>query len=127
MSEHISSALVSRGTLLRRGAAAVAAVAGLPLTSLATRATAAEPAARLQQGVIANVRVNHDHYGVHIEPFVAANPRNPRQLLAACQASHTATSVFIATYLSLDGGATWRNGALPRPPVGKLPAGDDVT
>src|SRR5262249_7971882 len=64
---------------------------------------------------------------VHIEPSVAANPRHPRQLLAACQASPTAEPRFIATYLSFDAGATWHNGALPRPPAGQAPPSDDVT
>src|SRR5262249_8621760 len=71
--------------------------------------------------------VSHDHYGVHIEPSVAANPRHPRQLLAACQASPTANPQLIATYLSFDAGATWENGALPQPPAGQAPASDDVT
>jgi hypothetical protein len=127
MSEQISSALISRRTLLRRGAAAAAVVAGLPLGSWPTGASVAEGARRLARRGIANVRVSRDHYGVHIEPFVAANPRHPRQLLAACQASHSANPEFIATYLSLDAGATWRNGGLPQPPRGKFPAGDDVT
>src|SRR5262249_2616774 len=70
---------------------------------------------------------SHDHYGVHIEPSVAANPRHPRQLLAACQASPTAEPRFIATYLSFDGGATWHNGALPRPPAGHAPPSVDLT
>ena len=37
----------------------------------------------------ANVRVSHDRYRVHVEPSVAVNPRDPRQLLAACQVSPT--------------------------------------
>jgi hypothetical protein len=76
---------------------------------------------------MANVHVSHDHYGVHVEPSVAASPRDPRQLLAACQASPTANPQFIATYLSFDAGASWQNGALPRPPAGQAPASDDVT
>jgi hypothetical protein len=74
----------------------------------------------------ANVPVTHDSYGVHIGPSVAANPRNPKQLLAACGAAHTPNPEFVATYLSFDGGASWQNGGLPpRPAAG--PAGDDVT
>jgi hypothetical protein len=73
------------------------------------------------------VHVSHDDYGVHVEPSLAANPSDPRQLLAACQASYTANPQFIATYLSFDAGATWRNGALPKSPAGKPRAGDDVT
>jgi hypothetical protein len=63
---------------------------------------------------------------VHVEPSVAANPRNPGQLLAACQASLTADPEFIATYLSFDAGNTWHNGGLPPQPAAG-PAGDDVT
>jgi hypothetical protein len=74
----------------------------------------------------ANVHVSHDHYGVHVEPSVAANPRHPHQLLAACQASPTADPQFIATYLSFDAGASWQNGGLPPQPAAG-PAGDDVT
>ena len=104
MSEHISAALISRRTLLRGGAAAAAAV---PLASRATWAAATEATRRARRTGIANVRVSHDHYGVHIEPSVAANPRNRRHLLAACQASPTANPEFIATYLSSDGGASY--------------------
>lgn len=74
----------------------------------------------------ANVPVTHDSYGVHIGPSVAANPRNPKQLLAACGASPTPSPEFVATYLSLDGGATWQNGGLPPSPAAGV-AGDDVT
>jgi hypothetical protein len=119
MSEQISSPRISRRSLLRGGAAAAVVVVGLPLSAYAAR--------RRPGAGIANVHVSHDHYGVHIEPSVAANPRHPRQLLAACQASHTANPQFIATYLSFDGGATWQNGALPRPPAGQAPPSDDVT
>jgi hypothetical protein len=81
MTEHLWSPRISRRSVLRGGAAAALA-AGLP--------PAAWAAGRPRGAGIANVRVSHDHYGVHIEPSVAANPRRPRQLLAACQASPTA-------------------------------------
>jgi hypothetical protein len=110
MTEHLSSPRISRRSVLRGGAAAALA-AGLP--------PAAWAAGRPPGAGIANVHVSHDHYGVHIEPSVAANPRRPRQLLAACQASPTANPRFIATYLSFDAGATWQNGALPQPPAGQ--------
>src|SRR5215831_11004949 len=138
MSEYMSSPRISRRGLLRAGAAAAAVAAGLPSACAAApgTGTAARPpwrppgtgTAGWPRGAgIANVHVSHDHYGVHIEPSVAANPRRPRQLLAACQASPTAEPRFIATYLSFDGGATWHNGALPRPPAGQAPPSDDVT
>src|SRR5215472_15923550 len=133
----MSSPRISRRGLLRAGAAAAAVAAGLPSACAAAPGTGtpARPpwrppgtgTAGWPPGAgTANVRVSHDHYGVHIEPSVAANPRNPRQLLAACQASPTANPQFIATYLSYDGGATWQNGALPPQPAAG-PAGDDVT
>jgi hypothetical protein len=134
----MSSPRISRRGLLRAGAAAAAVAAGLPSACAAApgTGTAARPpwrppgtgTAGWPPGAgTANVRVSHDHYGVHIEPSVAANPRRPRQLLAACQASPTANPQFIATYLSFDGGATWQNGALPQPPAGQAPPSDDVT
>src|SRR5499433_2619183 len=125
MSEYMSSPRISRRGLLRAGAAAAAVAAGLPSACAGPPGTGT---AGWPQGAgIANVHVSHDHYGVHIEPSVAANPRHPRQLLAACQASPTANPQFIATYLSFDAGATWHNGALPRPPAGQAPPSDDVT
>src|SRR5262249_52357511 len=130
MSDHLSSPRISRRSVLRGGAAAALA-AGLPpflcAACAAGRLPGAGTAGRSPGAGIANVHVSHDHYGVHIEPSVAANPRHPRQLLAACQASHTANPQFIATYLSFDAGATWENGALPQPPAGQAPASDDVT
>jgi hypothetical protein len=138
MSEHVSSPRISRRRLLCGGAAAAAvAVVGLPLSSCTTRrddtaATGSTATTPLSTGQpsgagVANIHVNRDHYGVHIEPWVAVNPRHPLQLLAACQASPTANPTLIATYLSFDAGATWERGALPQPPAGQAPASDDVT
>ena len=125
MSEHLSlpriDNQISRRSLLRGGVAA-AALAALTSCDSAGSPHSAGPPAR----VGANVHVSHDHYGVHVEPSVAANPRHPRQLLAACQASPTADPQFIATYLSFDAGASWQNGGLPPQPAAE-PAGDDVT
>jgi hypothetical protein len=127
MSEHLWSPRISRRGLLRGGAAAALA-AGLPPAAWAAgRPPGTGTAGRPPGAGLANVHVSHDHYGVHIEPSVAANPRHPRQLLAACQASPTANPWFIATYLSFDAGATWQNGALPQPPAGQAPPSDDVT
>ena len=118
MTEHPSSPRISRRSLLRGGAAAAAVVAGLPLASCAAGpddTSAAGPTATTPPSTgrppgagRANVHVSHDHYGVHIEPSVAANPRHPSQLLAACQASPTANPQFIATYLSFDAGGWGR-------------------
>ena len=137
MSGHIRSPWISRRSLLGGGAAAVAMAAGLPLSSCTSGpdgpsaadsgATTAPLAARPSGTGTVNVRVSDDHYGVHVEPSVAVNPRNPRQLLAACQASPTANPQLIAIYRSDDAGATWQSGALPQPPAGQAPASDDVT
>ena len=106
-----------------RGGAAAALAAGLPpFLCAARRPPGAGTAGRPPGAGTANVRFSHDHYGVHLEPSVAANPRRPRQLLAACQASPTANPQLIATYLSVDGGATWQNGALPPAARGPGPA-----
>lgn len=73
----------------------------------------------------ANVRVTHDGYREHVGPSVAANPRHPRHLLVACQASPVIPE-RIVTYLSFDAGASWRSGGVPPEPEAG-PAGDDVT
>jgi hypothetical protein len=59
-----------------------------------------------------NVRVSHDGDDQHASPCLAVNPRDSRNLLAACQL----TSGNVATYASFDGGRRWRsNGPLPLP------------
>ena len=136
MRRHISSPRISRRSLLR-GAAAAAVAAGLPLSSCSTARPSGTGAAGRPAGTsatgqpaapdVANVRVSDDRYGVHVEPSVAVNPRNLRQLLAACQVSPTANPEFIACYLSVDGGATWRSGGLPQLPANAAKTGDDVT
>jgi hypothetical protein len=72
-----------------------------------------------------NVRVTRDRYREHVGPSLAVNPRDPRQLLVACQAS-PAFPELVVTYISSDGGASWQNGGLPPPPDAGS-AGDDVT
>src|SRR6266851_7201957 len=137
MSEHLSlpriDHQISRRSLLRGGVAAAALTALPSCDSAGSSHSAGSPdstgsphSAGSPARVCANVHVSHDHYGVHVEPSVAANPRHPRQLLAACQASPTADPQFIATYLSFDAGASWQNGGLPPQPAAG-PAGDDVT
>ena len=136
MRESIPAPRISRRSLLR-GAAAAAVAAGLPLSSCSTARPSGTGAAGRPAGTsatgqpaaadVANVRVSDDRYGVHVEPSVAVNPRNLRQLLAACQVSPTANPEFIACYLSVDGGATWRSGGLPQLPANAAKTGDDVT
>jgi hypothetical protein len=113
MTEHLSR----QALLLRGGAAGVAA---LPLAAWLTGGAEAA-------GQIANVRVSRDRLGVHVGPSVAANPRQPRQLLVACQAALTGNPNRIETYVSSDAGASWRRGGSLPHPAGKPIAGDDVT
>src|SRR5262249_22655989 len=72
----------------------------------------------------ANVRVSRDAFTMHAEPSLAANPSDPRNLLAACMAWQAGRR-GLATYVSFDAGSTWHsNGLLP----GIVPAYDgDVT
>ena len=130
---------ISRRRLLRVGAAA-AALAALPSCDGAASPHAADSPhgagqppndtrsadrAESPSRVGTNVRVSNDRYREHVGPSLAANPRDPRQLLVACQAS-PAFPELVVTYISFDGGTSWQKGGLPpRPAAG--PAGDDVT
>lgn len=141
MSEHLSPPFnhrISRRSLLRGGVAATALAAlpscdgaGSPQASGSPSSAGSPPdtgpsnSAASPLGVVANVRVTHDRYREHVGPSLAANPRDRRQLLLACQASPTFPELVV-TYISSDGGASWRNGGLPPPPAAG-PAGDDVT
>lgn len=125
---------ISRRRLLRGGTAATA-LALLPSCDTGGRAATTPPTSATpgtasalpgpQAGAVPNVRISDDRYGVHVEPSVAVNPLNPRQLLAASQVSPGADPEFLAVYLSSDSGATWRPGAVPKLPPGA--DGDDVT
>jgi hypothetical protein len=121
---------LSRRGLLRGGTAATA----LALLSSCDSGESAAPTspssgasagATWQPGAVPTVRVSADRYGVHVEPSVAVNPRNPRQLLAASQVSPGSDPEFLATYVSSDSGATWQPGAVPKLAPGA--DGDDVT
>lgn len=126
---------LSRRGLVRGTTAAAAIAAALPLISCTTEEPRAAPSPSAPPATgsapprreSTNVRINDGSYGVHVEPSVAANPLDRRQLLAACQVSPTADPEFIATYLSSDAGATWRSGGLPQFPGGAGKTGDDVT
>ena len=111
---------ISRRSLLRSGMAATALAALGSYGSAVARASA-----RPSSSIGANVRVSHDRYREHVGPSLAVNPRDPRALLVACQASPT-TPELVVTYLSFDGGASWQDGGVPAQPAAG-PAGDDVT
>jgi hypothetical protein len=86
------------------------ALIAAPLLREAGAAGITAPAAH-----IANVQVSHDRFLAHAMPRVAVNPRNPENLLGASKVLSTQEELPF-TYVSLDGGRTWRdNGALPLP------------
>ena len=118
---------ISRRSLLRGGVSlgALAAVSACDSAVSPISAALSSTSARVSSRVGANVRVTHDGYREHVGPSVAANPRHPRQLLVACQASPVIPE-RIVTYLSFDAGASWRSGGVPPQPEAG-PAGDDVT
>jgi hypothetical protein len=95
---------ISRRALLGGALAASALIAaGLPPRAL-TRVTR----------VGGNVLVSRDGYPGHAEPCLAVDPRDPRKLLAACSLTGEPT---VATYVSADGGASWRAGGSLRMPT----------
>jgi hypothetical protein len=80
-------------------------------------ALAATPPA---QAAISNTQVSRDHYAGHVEPSLAVNPRDPRNLLGTAYltpAAHDMNQGRIpGTFVSFDGGATWHdNGPLSLP------------
>jgi hypothetical protein len=79
-----------------------------------------------QTPITANVRVSHDRYAAHAEPWLAVNPKNPRNLLGAAQLlADSRASAVVGTFTSFDGGRTWQdNGALPLP--AGFTHGDDI-
>jgi len=64
-----------------------------------------------------NVRITDDTFAAHIEPAIAVNPADPRNLLVACRVfpgPDAGARVGVAAYASFDGGTTWRgHGLLP--------------
>ena len=103
-------------------ALAAAFVAGCSTGRAATSSPPSFPGAQPAPAGI--VQVSHDQFGVHAEPSVAVNPRNPRNLLAASMVMQ-GQARGLATYASFDGGVTWQsNGLLPGAALG---SGADVT
>jgi len=126
------------GWLRRPGLLAVIAVAGLlsaceGSSTLATRhvgATSSELSASRSSVAVAagvpNVQVSQDRFSGHIEPDLAVNPTNSRNLLVASQISVGPQLIVPGTYYSQDGGRSWRdNGPLPMP--NGFPGGADTT
>ncbi|WP_433170350.1 sialidase family protein [Actinoallomurus sp. CA-150999] len=115
---------LSRRTLLGGAAACGALAAAGPAWRWSGNADAAISSAASFIVPPPNVRVSNDAFDVHVEPHLAANPRDPRNLLGAAIVQR-GNARGLATYASFDAGATWRgNGLLP----GLTPAYDaDVT
>ena len=85
-----------------RGGIVTMLLAGL----LAVACSSSKPASTV-------VQVSHDQFAAHAEPAVATNPADPKNVLAASMVLQSPAR-GIATYVSVDGGHTWRsNGLLP--------------
>lgn len=82
-----------------------------PVSSAAPQAAAGSSAQR-------NVVVTHDHYLGHVEPDVAVNPRNPTNLIGACQFELGPRKRLPGTFGSFDGGRTWQDNGLLLLPAG---------
>lgn len=83
-------------------------------------------APRAVHTIPANIKVSQGHYQAYGEPYLAINPRNPRNLLAAAQCINGPALPVPCTFASFDGGTSWlENGPLPLPNGDK--GGGDVT
>jgi hypothetical protein len=83
-----------------------------------TKTGSPSPSASGQLAPAGIVQVSHDQFGGHVEPSVAVNPRDPRNLLAASRVFQ-GQGRDLATYASFDGGQTWQsNGILPGSALG---------
>src|SRR5438067_2647752 len=108
----------TRATMNIVAAVIIAITAGRSTQAAGTGATGI-PHALTSTLVPANVRVSRGHYQAYGEPYLAVNPRNPRNLLGAAQCINGSSLPVPCTFASFDGGVTWHdNGAL------SLPAGD---
>ncbi|MFK0113933.1 sialidase family protein [Streptomyces sp. NPDC091217] len=92
--------------------------AGVPVAVLSWMAArnlplAAAPVRGEEDWVRGNIRVTDDAFAACIEPVVAVNPLDPRNLLAVCRV-FVGSDIGVAAYASFDGGDTWRaRGLLP--------------
>lgn len=75
---------------------------------------------------VGDVLVTRDHVLGHAEPDVAVNPKEPRDLLGACQFILAAERRVPGVFASFDGGRTWRDGGLLPLPAG-FEQGADTT
>ncbi len=90
-----------------------ACTAGRPGGASAAASTPAPPVTRQDAGL-----VTRDRYAGHVEPDVAVNPRNPQDLLGACQFEVGSRTRLPGTFASFDGGRTWTDNGLLTLPAG---------
>jgi hypothetical protein len=97
---------------VRRAALLLLVVAGACVASASNPAPQTAAGGSRQRNVV----VTHDHYLGHVEPDVAVNPRNPSNLIGACQFELGPRKRLPGTFASFDGGHSWHdNGLLPLP------------
>ena len=105
-------ALSRRAFALSAAAAITAAAAGCGSRARTSAPVPATDAVARRQSVTL-VQVSHDQFTGHIEPWVAVNPGRPGNLVAVSRAMQ-GTALGLASYVSFDGGKSWRgNGLLP--------------
>lgn len=84
--------------------------------SRATTLGSLRPMTAATAGAVHDVRVTHDRYTAHVQPSIAVNPRDSRNLLGTALFFHSHHGPYVGTFASFDGGRTWRdNGPLPLP------------
>ena len=106
----LSAAVVARAVV---GGEPAAPAVPSPAPGAAGTAASGEPAAWTSAAVPRNIQVSVDAFAAHIEPSLAVNQRDPRNLLAACRVFQDSL-IGLATYVSFDAGLTWHgNGLLP--------------
>ena len=93
------------------------ALFGIALILLATSTL---PAAALQEGTPPlrvetgpNIRVS-DKAVPHIEPYIAAHPENPQNLVISASQSIPRKGIIAKSYFTSDGGKTWSSALLPK-------------
>lgn len=107
----LSAAVVARAVV---GGEPAAPAVPSPAPGAAGTAASGEPAAWTSAASVPmNTQVSVDAFAAHIEPSLAVNHRDPRNLLAACRVFQDSL-IGLATYVSFDAGLTWHgNGLLP--------------
>jgi hypothetical protein len=103
------------GTGMLRGTPTPTLVAALLLPLALQIAQLERTEAVPAQNTPQNIPVSQGHFAAYGEPYLAVNPRNPRNLLGAAQDIGACPAP--GTFASFDGGRTWQdNGVLPVPP-----------